>query len=215
MPSPTIYLVRHAHTDMNADGKQSSLERGWSGAQLDDLGVQQAQQTGKQLAGKGIKNLACSDLPRNLQTAQIIGDIIGAQVHPTPMLRTWNTGDFTGGSIDKTRPELKKYFDNPEMKVPGGESYADFYDRTRQAMSYMMNHSMENPGENLGAVMHSNHMVALNGILSSGVDSPVNPRLLDYSSDKQYKPGQITQLSYGNGTWTPNKIYEPAQSLSA
>lgn len=215
MPRPTITLVRHAHTDMNADGAKNSLERGWSGAQLDDLGIQQAQQSGKQLMDKGIQHLAASDLPRNLQTAQIIGQMIGADVHPSPMLRTWNTGDFTGKTTDETKPMLKQYFENPSIKVPGGESYSDFYDRTRQALSYLMNYSMENPDENVGAVVHSNHLVALDGILRNGAHSQVNPRMLDFSSDKQHKPGQIVQLSNNNGIWTPQKIYEPAQSLSA
>jgi broad specificity phosphatase PhoE len=210
---PTVYLLRHAHTDMNADGKQSSLERGWSGASLDDLGIKQAQQSGQQLMGKGIKNLVCSDLPRNLQTAQIVGQMIGADVQPTSMLRTWNTGDFTGGTRDETRPQLKQYFDNPSAQVPGGESYGSFYDRTRQAMAGIMQYAVEHPEENLGAMLHSNHLVALNGILTAGVDAPANPKLLDYSSDKQFKPGQISKLTLGDdNNWTANKIYEPAQS---
>lgn len=218
MPRPTIITFRHAHTDMNSasgGGKQTSLERGWSGAELDDLGEQQAVQSAKQVAGMGIKNLVCSDLPRNLQTAQIVGKIIGAEVHPTPMLRTWNTGQFVGGDTGDTKPLLKQYFQNPQMEVPGGESYATFYDRTRQAMSQAMQYAMDNPGEPLGMMLHSNHHVALDGILAAGVNSPVDPKLLNYGSDKDYKPGRVGMLSFDNGRWQAQKLYEPSQSLNA
>ncbi len=78
----TLYLVRHAHFDIDAD-PADGLEGG-----LTALGRRQARWTARRLAGYPVSALYHSDLRRAAETAQIIADALpGVPRHAAGVLR--------------------------------------------------------------------------------------------------------------------------------
>ena len=73
-----FYLVRHGEIESNI----KKVYAGWSEEPLTERGVRQAEKAGELLKDKGIDALYCSPLRRAVQTAEIIGGIIGK----TPIL---------------------------------------------------------------------------------------------------------------------------------
>ena len=73
-----FYLVRHGEIESNI----KKVYAGWSDEPLTERGVRQAEKAGELLKDKGIDALYCSPLRRAVQTAEIIGGIIGK----TPIL---------------------------------------------------------------------------------------------------------------------------------
>lgn len=50
-------------------------------------------------------------------------------------LRPWDIGELEGVSEEQVKPELAWYRENPEVIVPGGESFANFCGTRMLAMS--------------------------------------------------------------------------------
>lgn len=125
-----FYLNRHGATQFNSVGGSPDLIRGWIDIPLTREGKKQAIKTADLLADSGIKRIFCSDLLRARQTAAELGETTGAPVKPTPGLRPWDLGKFTGQSFDHIRDQLTSYAKNkPEQRVPGGESFNTFLHR--------------------------------------------------------------------------------------
>jgi broad specificity phosphatase PhoE len=82
-------------------------------------------------------------VPRTLQTAQYLMDT-GAVLCPflgsDPNLRPWNVSDeFTGKEKTPERiAQFKKYIDNPDLVIPGGESRNQLRDRVQVIFQYAM-----------------------------------------------------------------------------
>ena len=94
----TLYLTRHGETVDNA----RQLMQGQTQGQLNDVGVEQAEQLRERLAGTHFDAYVASDLKRAIDTARILA---GPQqpIDTTPLLRERNWGSFTGRYI----PDLK------------------------------------------------------------------------------------------------------------
>ena len=94
----TLYLTRHGETVDNA----RQLMQGQTQGQLNDVGVEQAEQLRERLAGTYFDAYVASDLKRAIDTARILA---GPQqpIDTTPLLRERDWGSFTGRYI----PDLK------------------------------------------------------------------------------------------------------------
>jgi probable phosphoglycerate mutase len=94
----TLYLTRHGETVDNA----RQLMQGQTQGQLNDVGVEQAEQLRERLAGTHFDAYVASDLKRAIDTARILA---GPQqpIDTTPLLRERDWGSFTGRYI----PDLK------------------------------------------------------------------------------------------------------------
>jgi broad specificity phosphatase PhoE len=123
-----IYIVRHGQTVLNATQKF----RGNANPPLDTTGIAQAHQLAKMFDKINIGHIFCSDKLRSGETAKIIAKNKISPVHPSSALNALDVGEFSG---QKRTPEsegaLQKYLDNPQAKIPGGESLADFQARIR------------------------------------------------------------------------------------
>ena len=91
----TLYLVRHGETVDNA----RQLMQGQTQGQLNEQGLQQAEQLARQLSGEAIDAFVASDLQRAIDTATILARPHGMTVTTTPLLRERDWGDFTGRYI--------------------------------------------------------------------------------------------------------------------
>lgn len=123
-----LYFLRHASTRF--DNAEKELAQGWLKEGLDDQGVKEAKAAAKRIAAGNyrIDKLVCSDLPRALETAQIIGKAIDLVPIPTPSLRCQDIGILAGrpeGTVNEILARLLLKF--PDFKVPHGESCNDYW----------------------------------------------------------------------------------------
>jgi broad specificity phosphatase PhoE len=107
---------------------------------LNATGVEQARLAGEKLKPYSPAYLYSSSLTRTLQTAEIIGGILGLTPRSEPRLQEIHFGDWEG----KTYPEVLKLFPREvqmwrecplETTIPGGETLRDVLDRTIEALN--------------------------------------------------------------------------------
>jgi len=125
-----LVLVRHGESEHHVQG----LTGGWTNTGLTDLGIKQAELTGNRLQSFVLGRtpiLYASDLERAVETAQIIGKILGITPLYDEALRELNWGI----AIDMTLEEAQK-LELPKTKplidwVPftGAESRRMLYER--------------------------------------------------------------------------------------
>lgn len=127
------YLVRHGKDDETVRG-------GWSQHSLTDEGIQQANMLGDYIAGNldalAVKHIFTSDLPRAMQTAQIIGNKLDLPVIACPQFREVNNGELAGMKNELALVRYPGLFWNQlgwEQCYPGGESPRQFYERIASA----------------------------------------------------------------------------------
>lgn len=136
-PSRTLlgYLVRHG--ELNIDHKWD----GWGNFVLSSEGRESAEKAGEWLSFSRIGRIIASDLPRTLQTAEIIMQHIQPAcpyLATDPNLRAWAIGDFTGKEKTPERKEAFQYYrDHPDECVPGGESFNMMQARVACVFQYM------------------------------------------------------------------------------
>lgn len=130
------WLVRHGEL------KNMHIWDGWGDFELSPEGHQQAEKAAQYLSYERIGRIVCSDVPRAQQTMQYSmanGNV--SCVYPSfePNLRPWNVSDeFTGKEKTPERlASFKKYIDNPDLVIPGGESQNDLINRVQVALTYL------------------------------------------------------------------------------
>jgi broad specificity phosphatase PhoE len=124
----TFDIVRHGATAFNGEsGVSVDKERGWSNVPLTLEGRKQALAAGVRLKGRGIGAIVSSDLNRAIETAQIIGEVLGIKPQYSFRLRPWDLGNLTTRIMSEVTPEIRNYAKNhPDKPVPDGESFNDF-----------------------------------------------------------------------------------------
>ena len=134
----TILLVRHGETIDNA----RQIMQGQTHGELNERGLEQAQQVAQRLASERVDAVVASDLHRAIQTAEIIAAPHGLPVMTTELLRERDWGSFTGRFI----PDLKG-----ETWPDDIESETDLLLRARSFLIYI---TTTYPGCRVVAVGH-------------------------------------------------------------
>lgn len=119
----TLYLIRHGQTDWNTSGR-------WQGTlpvALNVHGREQAQYLAKALRTRPITQIYSSDLPRALETAQIVGQSLNLVPIPDERLREMHLGLFQGLTRDEILARHATEFhasqeDYLDYVIPNGES---------------------------------------------------------------------------------------------
>lgn len=131
------YLVRHGEL------KNMHIWDGWGEYELSEEGRQQAEAAARWISFQRIGRIVASDVPRTMQTAQYLMDT-GAVDCPfmacDSNLRPWNVSDeFTGKEKNPERiAAFKKYIDDPNLVIPGGESRNQLHDRVQVIWQYAL-----------------------------------------------------------------------------
>jgi broad specificity phosphatase PhoE len=125
-----ILLARHGETAFNAERRF----QGQGPVGLNDRGREQAAELARAAEGRGIVTLACSPLPRALETAQVVGAHLGLEPQPDPRFMEHDTGDWTGrlmADVEREEPELWAAYHatDPDFRFPGGESLEEQMER--------------------------------------------------------------------------------------
>jgi len=134
--STTLFLVRHGETAFN----HLVSYQGHQDIPLNDTGRLQARLVGEKLKDARCDFLWSSDLGRARETAQIIGQFTGLEVHEDPRLREIAFGQWEGltpREIGETWPEeLAKWRREPETaRVPGGETLLEVVRRVMDCLN--------------------------------------------------------------------------------
>ncbi len=130
-----LLLVRHGITQNNIDRTYT----GQTDAPLTELGERQAVAAGKYLATEKLDIIISSDLQRARRTAQAI-----AHHHNLPVLEDPDLREISMGKWEGFTPEQLQARDIDEwayvrgdpinIPPPGGESFAQFYERASNAL---------------------------------------------------------------------------------
>ncbi len=151
MGAPTFYLIRHAETQWNADGRW----QGHGDPPLSARGRAQAAELATALTGQPIDLLVTSDLQRALATAEAVAKALLLTPELDPRLRELDVGSWTGLTRDEIRardPELLAHFEteDPAVRPGGGETRREFRLRVTEAVESLA----ERPCERIALVAH-------------------------------------------------------------
>jgi len=122
----TLYLVRHGETKWNHELRYL----GHSDIPLNKTGQKQAKALANHIKGLKVDLILVSDLKRTMQTAKAVNSVLNRELKEEPRLREIFFGEIEGveSKIAKKRyaKELKKWMDDPDYALPGGESLGEF-----------------------------------------------------------------------------------------
>lgn len=120
-----LILVRHGQTEYNA----ASRMQGQLDTDLSEVGVQQAKTAAAELAARGPRYLASSDLRRARDTAEALAQRTGLPVTTDTRLRETHLGDWQGMThteVDAAMPGARRLWrDDATWTPPNGESRVD------------------------------------------------------------------------------------------
>jgi broad specificity phosphatase PhoE len=127
-----IFLVRHGETT-------GDLEDRYGGNYDDHLtphGKEQLQETAKKLFDKDVQIIFTSRLIRAKESAEIIQEQVGCEVHVVEGIEERNYGVLAGltkvEALERYPNEVEAH-KNPENTDPEGEAFIDFQSRTIEA----------------------------------------------------------------------------------
>ena len=190
MKKPSIIFVRHGNTALNEDGDKI---RGWIDVPLSPKGEKEAEETGKKLKGVKAYGIISSDLKRAKQTTEAIRKETKLPVLGfTKSLRPWHAGELAGKEANKIISELNNYIDNPDKKIPEGESFNSF---KKRMLGFMKELRKVYPTEVLIVVSHHRDNV----LMDAWKDKDYNKELdIDTNRVKQrgISPSEIQIYNY-------------------
>jgi broad specificity phosphatase PhoE len=134
-----VLLIRHGETDWNADGRWQGFEL----VALNEKGLQQASKLALHLQTRPIGDICTSDLPRAVQTAEVLAQELNLTPKLDPRLRELHLGIFQG----LTRAEIEERYpaefeanrlDYLDNIIPNGESRRQLQARAYDALTDLL-----------------------------------------------------------------------------
>ena len=184
-----LLFIRHGETDVNASGV---LHKAHDPEGLNEKGRKQASALAEVCMREGVEVVYTSPEKRAVETAEIIGGILGLQPLTIEDFRERNFGDWSGRSWPEMKEELYKMSTEERytFRPPGGESWKDVEERLRKAVTRVV-------GGESGVVAVVSH---------AGVTRALMPILKNEPKDTSYKyifgNGSITSFEYKDGKYT-------------
>ena len=132
-----VYLVRHGQSEWNV----LRLTQGQTAhPSLTELGRQQAARAAAlvsaDLGGRPVTRIISSDLMRAVETAQVLGDVLGAPVALDARLREQHLGELEGRGYAETWAAAEAHdWSDPALPVAGGESLVEVRDRLADVLA--------------------------------------------------------------------------------
>ena len=188
-----IVLVRHGQTAWNREPRF----RGQADVELDELGLKQAQATGRYLAARWpVTAVYASRMGRAMQTAEAIARAQGLAAQPLEGLLDIDFGEWQGLSPDEVAqryPDLyRAWLEAPHtVRVPGGEGLDDVRSRVVAGLEEVI---ARHPEQTVALVSHT----VVNRVLLCAV--------LGLGNDHFWRLGQetcaVNVFDAENGTFT-------------
>lgn len=186
-----IHLIRHGETD--EDKPESPKFSGPGDIPLNEKGIQQAHAVAEHLKSLPVYFLFSSPIYRSLQTAQIIARKIGRNVQPKDIFRDWDIGHAAGNIVGKIAPFVTHFERNADMRIPGGEIYANLWGRAEEGFAGL---SQSESAGDIAVVTHSRYIAVTNMIVAG-----MGMTQTDFN--RSPKPGGMVTLEQdADGKWT-------------
>jgi probable phosphoglycerate mutase len=192
MKQRRLFIARHGETEYN---RKKLLQGRGIDASLNETGISQAKALSGYLKHYPVHYLGSSSLKRSFETAGYHGETIKKDVIQYSGLDEMDFGDFEGASFLEVEDEIKRIGQawksgNVDLKIPGGESPRDTFERANDAM---LNLIESTPEETLAVVIHGRLIrILLSKWLGYGLKN----------MDKiEHQNGSVNQLLYKNGTF--------------
>ena len=158
-----VYYVEHGDTKYDAnDCAQGLIDDG-----LTTKGKSQAARAGRCLKGTKIDCVYTSPMKRAHQTANIIADILGAEVVVLPRLKPLDIGSLAVKKNSQVKQYLEFFAKRPTLKFPDGEKFGDYYDRVRKEWI----HQFADDDEEIAVVSHARDWQLLKHWAKNGLDA--------------------------------------------
>jgi broad specificity phosphatase PhoE len=131
------FFIRHGETDFNDKSSQDKTTgepverfRGDIDVPLNGLGIQQSQELLPYFAAREFSAAFHSGMQRTAQTMEPLMEDKGMEATAIEGLNGLDTGDFAGQpKSEKNKKKLEHYRENPDERIPGGETVQEFRDR--------------------------------------------------------------------------------------
>lgn len=148
-----LYFVRHGETECNVEG----VYYGWTDCGLNEKGIEQAEKLHGFFKEVPIDSVIVSPLKRAMTTAEIILKNRDITVLNAEELKEINFGEWEGkkfSAIAKTDSENYQKWCNDwqNAKIPGGESFLEFYERVTVYTKKMIGNNM---GKDVLVISHN------------------------------------------------------------
>ena len=145
--------MRHGITEFNSTRRFA----GYSDIEMSTTGYGQVEKLRDRLANEKIDVVYSSDSRRALATAELISTGRNVEIVPCTELREANYGEVEGLKFDEIKrlyPDVADSITNfsLQLRFPGGESFADFIERTSRFLDRLNKHA---PSETILIVSHS------------------------------------------------------------
>jgi broad specificity phosphatase PhoE len=169
MPSTfqVLYLIRHAETGFNRDGRV----QGHTDSNLSPLGIKQARRIGRRLGYVAFAAAYASPSTRTMDTARLA--LKGVEVEPREGLREIRLGSWEGKKAEDLRKryprEVERWFHSPmAVRIPGAETVGQFRRRVVREMNRIRK---ESPAGEIAVVTHAGVICAyLTSVLGMSLD---------------------------------------------
>ena len=184
-----LYLVRHGKDDETVRG-------GWSDQPLTAEGICQAEAMSITMTERNIRHIYSSDLPRAMQTAEILAEKLQLPVVPLKQFREVNNGDLAGMKNEEALVRYPGLFWNQlewEQCYPNGESPKQFYERI-YAMWMIFSQKLLVKKENAVLVTHGGVIHVIRSILENRLYS-------NQTKQRKVQYAEVIALTYENGVW--------------
>lgn len=126
-PKNIYFAIRHGEAKSNVERTIDSY--GDPNNHLTESGKEHARHAGHFAKEQGIDIIVCSPLLRAEETSRIIHEISGATVVIDNRLREFDTGIFSGKSVDEFHTFQRDGYMQLDTKIPEGESHRDVMNR--------------------------------------------------------------------------------------
>lgn len=158
--SKSVITIQHTQSIHHTNGMIGS----WTDWDLSELGVQQAERIGANLAqelkGKTYK-MVSSDLLRARHTAEIVANHLGISYEINPILRERNLGEAVGKSVEWAHANTitwEKTIDDKAFQ--GAETRRDTWNRVKPFVDELM----KSQDENIIIVSHGDTLSLINAM---------------------------------------------------
>lgn len=155
------YFGRHGETANNASGRF----RGQSNIALDSNGVKDAEKMGQFFKDINLDSVYASTRDRTIVTARAVADPKSLKVQPMEELNPLNVGYLSGEKKEDHGDVMSFFQDNPDAKIPNGESINGFRQRTSPAIKNLLKLGSRTKNPVL-AVVHSSIIHEVNHLLT-------------------------------------------------
>ncbi len=166
MSEVVLHFVRHGETTWNAERR---IQGQTHDVPLSERGREQAREVAQTLASVPAGAIYSSDLRRAIETATPIAEALRLPVIEVPELRERHFGELQGQRYEDVRQRMETAWRDPDLRVPGGESWRDAYDRVSRFLDTIR---AAPPAPELVLVTHGGTLnLALTYLAGAGLES--------------------------------------------